>query len=996
MSIELYFLGAGRPAYGKKPSALKNIAANFRVLDIQLDSFKEVVKPLNIYFLGGYHIEEIAGEYPELNYLAVPQWQHKNSLYTFFHAPFSGESAIVSYSDTLFRRHSIQRLIEYDTDVVFATDSQWQIRYSDRSAADIAIAEKINVGSQEHEFSGLCYFNAKALRLLRFLKSKGRLERLGQNLLDLVPLFKEYGLTFKIFDLNGEWAELNSPRDITHFLLGTKADTLARLESLVSKSQIGKQVSFSTLQWSDTPSGLIQQIAFTFQDKKVVIRSSSKSEDNWQSSNAGRFDSILGVNAQETESILNAINTVVSSYRSKANCFDQVLVQECIENIKLSGVLFTCSLESGAPYYRFNFDDVTGSTESVTSGEGAELRTVIVSKLKTSAISSVAPELSSVLEAAQELEAILSYDKLDIEFAIDHADQVHVFQVRPVVVNHDIYDVDANRICSSITADIKRFQELQAPSPFIEGNLAIFANMPDWNPAEIIGTRPKPLAFSLYQELITNDVWAQQRVEFGYRDVRPAPLIVSFSGHPYVDVRASLNSFIPANLNDSIAKKIVNEYLYILSNNPQWHDKIEFEVAFTVWTPNLSQKINSRFRIGTLTETELLHFVESLKELTTMALLRLDDDIKSVEKLALRRTSIIDSEMNHIDKVMALLSDCKKYGTLAFSHAARAGFVAMTFLNALVQEKVLTKRRLLQFQNSIDTVTGELKHHKYDRKTGKLTQDKLIELYGHLRPGTYEVTMPAYWEQPEQYMKFDDCKNNEKDHFLLTEAESIGMQDVISQLGMSFSVSEIMNYFQSAIKAREKVKFEFTKNLSKALDLCCDWADSYGLRREQLSYLHFSDLEKVKLNMISKDTILQLIEQRKSEHLLTKIVELPQVIQSESDFYCFEKFMSQPNYIGSESVFGEVVHSFSEHDVKLLQGKIILIPQADPGYDWLFSHSILGLITQYGGANSHMAIRAAELGLPAAIGVGDKLYEKLMGTKYVEIDCANHLIREIG
>ena len=37
-----------------------------------------------------------------------------------------------------------------------------------------------------------------------------------------------------------------------------------------------------------------------------------------------------------------------------------------------------------------------------------------------------------------------------------------------------------------------------------------------------------------------------------------------------------------------------------------------------------------------------------------------------------------------------------------------------------------------------------------------------------------------------------------------------------------------------------------------------------------------------------------------------------------------------------------------------------------------FFHKIKGLITKYGGANSHMAIRAAEIGLPSVIGVGEK------------------------
>ena len=69
-----------------------------------------------------------------------------------------------------------------------------------------------------------------------------------------------------------------------------------------------------------------------------------------------------------------------------------------------------------------------------------------------------------------------------------------------------------------------------------------------------------------------------------------------------------------------------------------------------------------------------------------------------------------------------------------------------------------------------------------------------------------------------------------------------------------------------------------------------------------------------------------------------------------------------------------------------------MVESADPGYDWIFSHGIGGFITKYGGANSHMAIRAAELGLPAAIGVGDKLFNKLSKSNKIKIDCVNHNI----
>ena len=66
-----------------------------------------------------------------------------------------------------------------------------------------------------------------------------------------------------------------------------------------------------------------------------------------------------------------------------------------------------------------------------------------------------------------------------------------------------------------------------------------------------------------------------------------------------------------------------------------------------------------------------------------------------------------------------------------------------------------------------------------------------------------------------------------------------------------------------------------------------------------------------------------------------------------------------------------------------------MIERADPGYDYLFTYSILGLITKYGGANSHMAIRCAELGLPAVIGCGPKLFLEYSRSSHLEIDATN-------
>ncbi|MBF86592.1 MAG: hypothetical protein CMJ14_01180, partial [Pelagibacterales bacterium] len=65
------------------------------------------------------------------------------------------------------------------------------------------------------------------------------------------------------------------------------------------------------------------------------------------------------------------------------------------------------------------------------------------------------------------------------------------------------------------------------------------------------------------------------------------------------------------------------------------------------------------------------------------------------------------------------------------------------------------------------------------------------------------------------------------------------------------------------------------------------------------------------------------------------------------------------------------------------------------GYDWLFTTKFKGLLTKYGGANSHMAIRCAELNIPAAIGCGEELFEHLKKHKRVLLNCSSAIIQTI-
>ena len=92
----------------------------------------------------------------------------------------------------------------------------------------------------------------------------------------------------------------------------------------------------------------------------------------------------------------------------------------------------------------------------------------------------------------------------------------------------------------------------------------------------------------------------------------------------------------------------------------------------------------------------------------------------------------------------------------------------------------------------------------------------------------------------------------------------------------------------------------------------------------------------------------------------------------------FTQYINDPkiNFISNKIISSKILDFKNLNLSTNLEG-IVCIENADPGYDFLFSKNIKGLITKYGGQNSHMAIRCAELNLPALIGVGEKLQQDI-------------------
>lgn len=765
----------------------------------------------------------------------------------------------------------------------------------------------------------------------------------------------------------------------------TKALTLDSLRCKLEQASILPLKYFSVAEWSKNKTLVLQEIAYDFGGASLAVRSSCLREDTSQSSKAGAFLSLLNVSCDGLE---NSIDSVIASY-GKCAPEDQVLIQPMLKNVNLSGVAFSHDPNTLAPYRVINWHE-GADTAAVTSGKcGRTWYQAAGSPLPAK------KEIEPVVLLIEELLYIFGQVPLDLEFAITQNKgnfELWLLQVRPLVNLDNVESEESQKkrlevVCSAIDNAMR-------PHPFLCGENTIFAVMPDWNPAEIIGIRPRPLALSLYRELVTDAVWAYQRNNYGYRNLRSFPLMKDFFGIPYIDLRVSFNSFVPAELDDELSDKLVNYYLSKLHGEPILHDKVEFDVVYSCYAFNLSESLDVLKEHGfSLNEIERIE--DSLIKITRDVVKKdrslLMQDIEKLSKLRDRYEILIESEVTLIEKIYWLLEDTKRYGTLPFAGLARAGFIAIQMLNSLVMVGILSPEDRDAFLSEVSTVSGEMTEEKHT-----LSKTQFLKKYGHLRPGTYDILSSRYDESPEKYFQWTDKEEKKKgmdERFALSLVQLSEIDRLLQASRLEIDVIELFDFFHKAIKMRELSKFYFTKNLSDILSLISDYGEQFGLSKDQMSFSNISLFKDTYVSSSDFESELRFwIEKGEKRFCEASKLSLPSVILSPSDVWGYEIQDSSPNFITQKSVEGVACSADTDES---LSGSIVCIPNADPGYDWIFSRNISGLITAWGGVNSHMAIRAGEMSIPSAIGCGEKLYSRLSRAKKIRINCAERIVEEL-
>lgn len=1024
LDFDIAVLSAGRPHRGNTPAVLQKASLGGRVLDWMLDTYG--ARPQDVTFVAGYQAEEIRARYPHLRMVVNENWEETGSLQSLLLATGIGTRPVfVNYGDVLVRKELIAQMNTLQADVVVAVDSTRRdavpsTEKTGREWVSVVNGRATRLGydlAQEWadaEFVGMVRFSPAALALLGDAAQNSGALNNRAGLSEALEYLRARGQDIHVVDTAGQWVEIIEARDIAEFVLGTKADTLQRLRSVLERGTIQEVRAFTVADWTENAEAVLSDVRAQFvgKVKNLVVRSSARSEDTFHSSNAGGYDSVLNVDPHT--GLHEAIVQVIGSYGS-AEPDDQVLVQPMLEGVRLSGVAFTRTSEHYAPYYVINYDR-TGSTEAVTAGTSSDHLTLFVQR--DADLGSVPDaELRPVIDAIREIEDRLGYDTLDIEFAVDTAGVVHVFQVRPIAIKAHASPLEDTVFHDARAQAAATWNRLAAPAPHLPVSPAdgapapIYSVMTDWNPAEIIGTAPGRLAETLYRFLIMDNTWAAQRAEYGYRDLRPQPLLVSMAGRPYVDVRASLASFIPAALDDELAGRLLASYIRRLAATPALHDKVEFDIVPTCLAPDFESWATRLTTEDGFSDADVAALRAGLADITKAAFTRCQGDLDQLKLLETRHAAIQAADLDPLERARLLLHSCRTDGTLPFSHLARSGFVAVTLLREAEAVGALSAEARASFMSTIRSVSHTFTSDTDAVAAGDLAWEDYVARYGHLRPGTYDITSPRYDADEERFLRPQVLAASQTDgadsHDSGQSAEAWLRERptflaALAQMGLPDDPDMVETFLHQAIEGREYAKFIFSRSLSDAIEALAEVGAGLGLTRDDLADLSLDTLMGLRDTAVSKDAQLAQLRAEIASNAgirgISQAMKLPPILTSVGDFDAFLTGAELANFVGQAEIVSECVdleHATAD-TMPEVAGRIALIPQADPGYDWLFGQGITGLVTMYGGANSHMAIRAAEFGMPAAIGIGEQRYRDLAGAQILRLDPLNQILQAVS
>lgn len=707
-----------------------------------------------------------------------------------------------------------------------------------------------------------------------------------------------------------------------------------------------------------------------------AVRSDAIDEDLPGHSLAGHYRSELNVAPDE---LAEAIDRVLRDQRDCAAA--AVLVQEQVTDYRWVAVASTHRIADGAPWYCI--DLANGDPALVTAGRANGRQLAIERQAWQTGradLGSLGAPLAAACEALLRMLNALEPawpDGMECELLVQDAAtpalgvRLCLLQARALPPRTR----DRERTANFERTDFPRF-DAPDPIPAIWGPERALSLMADWNPAELLGSHPRPLALDLFRHCIADGPWWRARAALGYRPA-PSPdiaLLCEVDGRAFVDVRRSANSLLPADLPRPIGEALIASWIDRLRQQPGLHDKYEFELAHsaTELAPERGEQVAAA---AGLDRNATRLWQQHLADLTRGML---QDRCLVRWRHALRCWAGRATQQTPGGAALIDQLRCLRGAGRAFAALARLAFVAEAQLRSAERTNLLSADRALALRRAAGGMP-ELLRHLSNRQREQM------------RGGSFEISHPRW--QPAEQTPGRACHTP---GFAPTQQEATRLNQALHAMALSsslapYSAEHWVRFVTQSIFAREWGKFMLNQILGHTLSSIVSWGETLDLDVELLSFLHLAQIDTGMPAIARSHQGATALRQRAADNAAkyrsqqTRI--LAPLLTCPSQAFVADSQAALANFVGQHTVQAPLaLLDHRPQAAERLAGKIVAIRAADPGYDWIFQCGIAGLITAWGGANSHMAIRCTEYGLPAAIGCGEAVFDRLQPGQIVLLD----------
>ena len=284
-------------------------------------------------------------------------------------------------------------------------------------------------------------------------------------------------------------------------------------------------------------------------------------------------------------------------------------------------------------------------------------------------------------------------------------------------------------------------------------------------------------------------------------------------------------------------------------------------------------------------------------------------------------------------------------------------------------------------------------------KSLRLSKKTFLEKYGHLRPNTYEISTPNYKENYKNYFQKAQLFSKKFKKFRFNKKQKIKINYYLKNNNFkNLNADLLINFIEKSIYERENSKLFFTKIIDEIFNQLKILAKRIRLNQKDLQYLDIQKILDLYDNFSHEDIVKELkknILSNRKTYEFNQYFNLPNIILNKKDIYYYEENQASPTFITNKIISSKFVNLKKMTKNLKLNNKIICIENADPGYDFIFNHKINGLITAFGGPNSHMSIRCNEFSIPAAIGIGEKKFHQLLNKNSLYLNCKKKMLSGI-